>query len=293
MDNNLRSDNLNLNSLPKKTFEITVKVLFSDIEKARNSVIAVEKEKIEIKGFRKGHAPEKMVREEIGEKKLLELTLDKILSDLYKNAVTHFNIKPVVGPKVELVSAKEGEDWEIKFVTCEEPEVVLGNYKEELKKAKPAPKIWTPDEKAAKKDEEGKEDERGKKINAYLDWFINNTKLEIGDLLVEDEINHKLSSLLDQIQKLGLTLDQYLASTGKKPEDIKESYKIEAERTLKMEFILGKIAEEEKISVSPEEIEKAISSAPTEVDKKALENQKYFLAVLLRRQKTLDFLAQI
>ncbi len=293
MDNNLRSDNLNLNSLPKKTFEITVKVLFSDIEKARNSVIAVEKEKIEIKGFRKGHAPEKMVREEIGEKKLLELTLDKILSDLYKNAVAHFNLKPVVSPKVELVSAKEDEDWEIKFVTCEEPEVVLGNYKEELKKAKPAPKIWTPDEKAAKKDEEDKEDERGKKINAYLDWFINNIKLEIGDLLVEDEINHKLSSLLEQIQKLGLTLDQYLASTGKKPEDIKESYKIEAERTLKMEFILGKIAEEEKISVSPEEIEKAISSAPTEVDKKALENQKYFLAVLLRRQKTLDFLAQI
>lgn len=293
MDNNLRSDNLNLNSLPKKTFEITVKVLFSDIEKARNSVIAVEKEKIEIKGFRKGHAPEKMVREEIGEKKLLELTLDKILSDLYKNAVAHFNLKPVVSPKVELVSAKEDEDWEIKFVTCEEPEVVLGNYKEELKKAKPAPKIWTPDEKAAKKDEEDKEDERGKKINAYLDWFINNTKLEIGDLLVEDEINHKLSSLLEQIQKLGLTLDQYLASTGKKPEDIKESYKIEAERTLKMEFILGKIAEEEKISVSPEEIEKAIASAPTDVDKKALENQKYFLAVLLRRQKTLDFLAQI
>lgn len=286
-------DNLHLNSLPKKTFEITVKVPFLDIEKVQNSVISGEKEKIEIKGFRKGHAPENLIREEIGAKKLLELTLDKILSDLYKNAVTHFNLKPVVSPKVELVSAKEGEDWEIKFTTCEEPEVILGSYKEELKKVNPIPKIWTPNEIEAKKDEEGKEDERGKKINAYLDWLTNNTKIEIGDLLVEDEVNNKLSGLLEQIQKLGLTLDQYLASTGKKPEDVRDSYKIESERTLKMEFILGKIAEDEKISVTPEEIEKAISSAPTDVDKNALENQKYFLAVLLRRQKTLDFLGQI
>lgn len=287
------SEKFQLNPLPKKTFEVIAKVLFSDIEKSRSSVLLRQNEEAEIKGFRKGHAPEKLVREEIGEKKLLELTLDKILSELYKNAIAYFNLKPVVSPKVELVSAKEEEDWEIKFTACEEPDVDLGNYKEELKKVKPAPKIWTPDEKAEKKDEEEKEDERGKKLNAYLDWLLNNIKLEIGDLLIEDEINRKLSSLLEQIQKLGLTLDQYLASTGKKPEDIKDGYKIEAERTLKMEFILGKIAEEEKISVSGEDIEKAITSAPTEEDKKALENQKYFLAVLLRRQKTLDFLAQI
>ena len=287
------SEKFQLNPLPKKTFEIIVKVPFSDIKKAQDSAVAEEKEKIEIKGFRKGHAPDNMVRDEIGEKKLLELTLDKILSDLYKNATAHFNLKPIVSPKVELVSAKEGEDWEIKFTTCEEPEVVLGDYKKELIKVKPAVKIWTPDEKATKKDEEEKEDERGKKINAYLDWLTNNIKLEIGDLLVEDEVNHKLAGLLEQIQKLGLTLDQYLASAGKKPEEIRNDYKVEAEKTLKMEFILGKIAEDEKVTISPEEIEKAISSAPTDADKKALENQKYFLAVLLRRQKTLDFLAQI
>ncbi len=108
-----------------------------------------------------------------------------------------------------------------------------------------------------------------------------------------EEVGRRLAGLLDQIQKLGLSLEQYLSSSGKTVEQIREEYRRSAEENLSLEFILNKIAEEEKISVEPGEIEKVIAGAKTEEEKKALESQKYYLATLLRRQKTLDFLASL
>lgn len=65
------------------------------------------------------------------------------------------------------------------------------------------------------------------------------------------------------------------------------------ERSLCLQFLLSAISEAEKIEVEPLEIEKAISSAKNEEERKTLESQKYFLATVLRQQKTLDFLANL
>jgi len=290
---NNKNVSFQLNKLPKKTFEITAVIPFSEIKKTEESILEDQGKLVEIKGFRKGMAPQNMVKDVLGKEKLTRFILEKILPKLFQKAVEEFKLKPILSPKVELVSAEEGKDWQVKFLSCEEPEINLGGYKEEIKKAaSTSAKIWTPGDQKEEKPQD-KENEREKKVNTALEWLLNNLKVEISGLLIEDEVNRKLSSLIDQTQKLGLTVEQYLASSGKKIETIREEYAKQSRENLIFEFILGKIADEEKISVTEEDLNKATQKAQTETEKKALENQKYYLAVLIRRQKTLDFLANL
>lgn len=292
-----KNNNFSLTWLPKKTFEILAAISFPEVEKAKKEAIQKAGELLEIKGFRKGKAPENLVIEALGPGKILELTLEKIIPDLYPKAFSNFGLKPIVSPKVELVSAKDKENWQVKFTSCEEPDIKLGNYKEELKKQKAADAIWTPEKGAGpvkkEKTAEDLEKEKDEKLDKAIRWLAENIKLEVSDLIIESEVNHKLSGLLDQTQKLGLTIDQYLASTGKTVESLKEEYRQSVGRTVGLQLILGAIAEAEKITVTPEEIEKTISSAKSEEEKKSLESQKYLLASVLRQQKTLDFIANL
>jgi len=291
------TNSFNLTWLPKKTFEVLATVSWAEIEKAQKQALTKAGETMEIKGFRKGKAPDNLVAESLSQSKLLELTLEEIIPNVYSQAMASLGVKPIISPKIELVSAKEKEDWQVKFTSCEEPEVKLGNYKEEFKKQKTADSIWTPGKgtKADKKEETPQDlaTKKDEKIDKAIKYLLENIKVEVGDPLLESEVNRKLAELLEQTQRLGLTIDQYLASTGKTIESLKQEYKTQAEKTLSFQFILNAIAEAEKITVTPEEIDKAITAAKDDNEKKALESQKYLLASMLRQQKTLDFLSNL
>ncbi|RJR23740.1 hypothetical protein C4578_03845 [Candidatus Microgenomates bacterium] len=290
MTETVKKDNFELTRLPKKAFEILVALPWKEVEESRKEVISQASKTVEIKGFRKGMAPEKMVEQYLGTQRLLELTLQKIIPDYYQKVVEEFSLNPIITPKIQLVSTEEGKDWQVKFISCEHPEVNLGNYKEELRKIKPKEEIWTPG-KEEKKEE--KKENRDEKINESISWLIDNIKVEICDLLIEEEVGRRLSDLLDQTQKLGIAVDQYLSSVGKTIEQLREEYAKRAADNLALEFILEKIADQEKIEVGPEELDKILSAAKNEEEKKALEDQKYVLATMIRRQKTLDFLGSL
>lgn len=285
-------DNFQINKLPKNSLEIIAVIPWAEVQTARNKIVKEAGATLEIKGFRKGKVPENKVAETIGPQKLLEQTLHHLLPDYYQKAIAQNNLKPISNPKIAIVKAVESEDWQIKFTTCEEPEVKLGSYKEDLKKNKAGKAIWTPgkSEGPKTKDENKTKDEQ---LQDNIDWLIKNVKVEICDLLIDEEVTRRLAGLVDQTQKLGISVDQYLASTGKTADQIKEDYRRQSEENLALEFILAKIAEEEKIEINPEEIDKIISQAKSEEEKKALASQKYYLASLLRRQKSLDFLASL
>jgi trigger factor len=293
MVENQKRDQFQLTRKPKNEFEVLITIPWLEIKKTQEKTIADAGEKLEIKGFRKGKAPENLVVEALGPQRLLELTLQAVVPDYYQKAVAELKLKPILAPKVQLVAAKENEDWQIKFTSCEEPTVDLGHYQEEIRKLKAPEQIWTPDKAGQVAKEKTEKENREEKLNRAIDFLLKNVKVEICDLLVEEEVTRRLAELLEQTQKLGLTIDQYLNSLGKTVEQIREEYTRSSQTNMALEFILSKIADTEKITVALEEIEKMIASGKTEEEKKALEGQRYLLASLVRRQKTLDFLASI
>jgi FKBP-type peptidyl-prolyl cis-trans isomerase (trigger factor) len=88
-------------------------------------------------------------------------------------------------------------------------------------------------------------------------------------------------------------VEQYLSSTGKTAEEIKNEYRKQASEMWRLEFALNEISDQEKITVENKDIDELIQKASSQEEKKNLEAQRYLLASFLRRQKTLDFLASL
>lgn len=281
-----------LNKLENGTIELTITVPWSDVDKTYQEIKKKLKAEIELPGFRKGKAPDELAEKSLDKTKIFEEAIKEMLPSLYSEAIASHHIHPVISPKIELVEAKEEKDWIIKAYTCEKPNLELGNYKEAIKevKAQKHKKLWVPGQEQKK---EEKEEDKKPTIDELLKALFTAVTVKLPDLLVEHEVNRLLSDLIDQTKKLGLTVDQYLTSTGRNGDSIRKEYQDQAKKTLTLEFALEKIADTEGILISDDDIDTVIKAAKSDEEKKALEHERYYLASVLRRQKTLDFLSSV
>lgn len=97
---------------------------------------------------------------------------------------------------------------------------------------------------------------KNKADDAILDAAAKNAKVEIPDVLVNEEIDGLINQLGQQIQQYGMDVKQYLSMMGKKAEDLREDYKEQAEKNVKVRLVLAKIAEAEKLEPKSEDMEK-------------------------------------
>ena len=270
-----------------KTIELTLSIPWESIQKTNNEVIEDFVRETELPGFRKGKAPRAVVEEKLDKTKIYEEVLQRLIPKLYAEAVAQEKIHPIVMPKINLVEAKEGQEWKILAITCEKPDITLGKYKEAIHDLKDSKKkIWLPGE-------EKKTDDEKVKLDELLQAVYGAITIVIPKILLDQEVNRLLSDLVDQTKKLGLSVEQYLASTNRTADAIRHEYEEQAKRTLTLEFGLEAIADAEGILISDDDIATVIKTAKTDDERKAMENQKYYLATILRRQKTIDMLANL
>jgi FKBP-type peptidyl-prolyl cis-trans isomerase (trigger factor) len=266
------------------TIKITITLPHDKIEEEQIAVISDLSKQVNISGFRKGKAPKDMAASQLNPEQVREEVLKRLLPKAYIEAIQEYKINPIMNPKMHIEKIEEGKDWVFFALTCEMPEVTLGNFKENVKKLTAKSKIIIP----------GKEEENKKpSMDEIMKAVTTDAKIQIPAILIEQEADRLLSQLLNDIKRLGLNLDQYLGSTGRKPEDLRAEYAQRAAEDIKLEFVLQKIAELEKITVDDREIEDAIQKAKDPAEKQNLESNKYMLAGILRQQKTLDLLMSL
>ena len=258
-------------TIPSKIVKDTTEIVLQEVVKSAS-----------VAGFRKGKAPKKIVEEKVDKEKVKEEVLRKLLPQAYAQAIKKHDIKPIINPRIHVEVLEENKDWKFTASTCEAPEVDLNGYKENIKKVTSGSKIILP----GKEPKEASFDE----IMTQLQKSIN---VKVSKIIVEQEVEKLLAQTLSEIKRLGLTLDQYLASTQKTVEDLKKEYEEKAINDIKLEFALQKIAEEEKIIVTDTDIDEAIKNAKDENERKGLEGNRYLLASVIRQQKTLDFLKKL
>lgn len=278
---------------PTGEIQLTITIPAAEIKVAYEKAFTTIAENTELPGFRKGKAPKNLLLEKIDKAKVYEEVLHTIVPENYIKAVQEHKISPVINPKVELLKAKEDEDWEIRATTCEAPEVDLGNYKENVKTAIHTPKLWTPgDGKEGKPKEETQEEKTQKAINALLE----SVKIEFPEMILDEEVNHALSNLINQTNSLGMTVEQYLNSIGKTSEQIRAEYREKVKKDLTLQMALNKIAREEKLEAAEKEIEDFIGSLGDPKVKESFSSdpmQKELLKGIILRRKALDFISQI
>lgn len=264
------------------TISLTVTISWKRVEETKKEVIEALSTQAQVPGFRKGKAPKKLVEEKLDEEKVREDILRKLLPQTYLEATKEHNLNPILSPQIHVQKLEEGKDWQYVAVTCEMPEIDLGDYKDEVKKITAKGKIIVP----------GKE-EQLVSFEEISRAILGSVKIKIPKLIIDREVDRLLSQTLDEVKRLGLTLDQYLASTGKTAESLRSEYETKATNDIKLEFALGKISDSEKITVIEDEISKAIKDGKTDEERKSLEANRYLLATVLRQRKTLEFLRSL
>lgn len=266
------------------TLTLTVSIPWNKIKSTRDVVLEQAAQSAKMPGFRKGKAPKKLVEENVDEAKIREEVLKNLLPSAYVEAVEEHKLKPILNPQVHVEKVDEGEDWTFTATTCEMPKVTLKEgYKKQIKDVTAKSKIIKPGEKETQNPD----------MNEIMKILSENVEVTIPRILVDQEVDRLLSQTLDEIKRLGLTLDQYMASTQKSPEQLREDFAEKAKNDMKMEFALQEVAESEKITVDNSDIDETINAAKSPEEKANLERNKYMLANILRQQKTLDFLRNL
>ncbi|OHB18864.1 MAG: hypothetical protein A2854_03365 [Parcubacteria group bacterium RIFCSPHIGHO2_01_FULL_56_18] len=100
-----------------------------------------------------------------------------------------------------------------------------------------------------------------KRRAGMLDEIVKEAKISYPALLLNYELDDMEARMQDDIQRMGLTMEKYLAETKKTKEEIRESWKEAADNRAKMRLVLSQIAQEEKIDVDPERFEKELAHA--------------------------------
>jgi FKBP-type peptidyl-prolyl cis-trans isomerase (trigger factor) len=282
-----------LNRLEDGVLEITMTIPWDEVRKEYEEHVVEAVKTAELPGFRKGKAPREMVEKGLDTSKVYEEVIRHIIPRHYDKAITDLKIRPIMYPKLDLRQAEPDKDWVVVARTCEKPEVKIGDYTSKIKdlNASKKKKIWIPgaDGKTDHKDEKDTKPSLDDLLNAVMEVI----EISLPSILIEEEVNRMLSELIDQTKKLGLSVEQYLASTNRTADTIKSEYNNQAQRTLSMEFALEEIAEKQNITVSDQDIQATILQAKSEQEKESLSKQKYYVASILRRRKTLDYLASL
>lgn len=110
-------------------FDVTVsKELF---EHALDHAFEKVNKNVEIKGFRKGHAPRAVYEAKYGVETLYEEAVNHALQDTYFDVISENNLQVVAQPKINLEfdKIKRGQDFSYEVVVAVKPEVQLGEYK--------------------------------------------------------------------------------------------------------------------------------------------------------------------
>lgn len=279
--------------LPKNTTLLTIDVPKADVLKEEVEAFSRLQQKLTVEGFRVGKVPKVIAEKHIPKEDIYQELAQKMISRIYQELLTKESLKPIISPKVDLPKAKEGEDWQIKITVAEKPTISLGDYKKVAKEARMQAKkasIWVP---GKDKSEKPPEEDKNKTLNEVLTALLKESKIEISDMVIEEEINHRLTHLFDEIQKIGLTTENYLKSKNLTMDSLKAQFKKETEDTYKIEFILSEIADKENLKVEQVDLDKLFINIKDEKERMKAEQNSYYYATILRKQKTLDYLISL
>ena len=119
----------NVEKKEKSSALITVSVSPEEFEAAVVKVYNRNKKSIMIPGFRKGHAPRKIVEAMYGEGVFHEEAINDLAPEAYYFAIREKDLKVVASPSIENAKVEEDKSLTLDINAVLYPEVVLGQYK--------------------------------------------------------------------------------------------------------------------------------------------------------------------
>ena len=110
-------------------YELEIEISAEAFEAAVQSAYLKAKKNINVPGFRKGHAPRKIVEREYGEGVFYEDALNAILPAEIDTAVSEAGLELVTRPDVEVTEVSKAKGAVVKATCITKPEIEIKDYK--------------------------------------------------------------------------------------------------------------------------------------------------------------------
>jgi len=118
-----------VNPVDQHVVTLTIEVPAAEVDKGIKQAVKRIAGQVNIPGFRKGHAPRRILEMNFGKEAIMEEAFEVLASQNYTAALRENDIVPVSDPEIEREQFEEGKDLIFKATVTKRPEVKLGDYK--------------------------------------------------------------------------------------------------------------------------------------------------------------------
>jgi trigger factor len=133
-----------------------------------------------------------------------------------------------------------------------------------------------------------------------LDALLDRTDIPLPEKVVAAEAEQRREAMVEQLEQLGSSLDDYLQSAGRTPAEFDADVERDAQRAVKTGFVLDQLAQQEKLSVDAHEMTEFVTEQarrmrvdPDQLARQLADNgQLGSVASEVLRGKALDTIAQ-
>ena len=221
---------------------------------------------------------EQLVGMNVGDEKEIQVTFpEEYHAENLKGKEATFEIK------VHEIKEKELPELDDEFVKDISEFDTLEEYKANLRKTM---------------EENAKQREKVEMENQLLEKVVENAKVDIPEVMVENEIDAMVRDMDFRMRYQGLDLQSYLDMINTSMEDFRALFKNDAYNRVKLQLTLEQVIKEEKIEASDEDLEreyaKIAEQYKLDVDrvKNDYQGQEESLKRSLAVQKAVDFLME-
>ena len=131
---------------------------------------------------------------------------------------------------------------------------------------------------------------KDKKRMSILEKILEDSKITMPKVLVENELRKMHAQFEDDIARAGLKVPDYLKHLKKTPEDLKKDWTPDAEKRAKVQLIITKIALDEKIEADPEVVKREVDNLLKTYKDATEERTKAYVEMMLTNEKVLEWL---
>ena len=124
-----------------------------------------------------------------------------------------------------------------------------------------------------------------------MEHLLEQAKVEVPEILVQDEIDHLVADLRSRVREQGISFEQFLLQARKTEDELRREWRPAAEKRAKAMLVLEAIAKKEDITVSSNELAAQVAMTPlAQQDPQALRDPVLLasLARSIRNRKTVD-----
>lgn len=148
--------------------------------------------------------------------------------------------------------------------------------------------------------EENRKKLKDQKRTEYIEKIIENISVDLPEVLTHQEIHQMLQEFEQQLQMMGMNMEQYLGHLKKDKKELEKDWEPQAEKRVKSAMALKEIAKLEEIAVDSKEIEeemnktlqyyKKVKDIEKNIDMERLYN---YTKSMMENEKVFEFLEKL